>query len=84
MIDLVNHPPHYVQGSVECIHAIKSALSEEGYIDWLRGQVIKYMWRMPHKDNPLQDTQKAAYYLSRLEEVLSEDQGTAPEIQIHG
>ena len=29
MIDNVNHPPHYKKGSVECIDAIKSALTKE-------------------------------------------------------
>ena len=28
MTDNVNHPPHYKTGSVECIDAIKSALTK--------------------------------------------------------
>lgn len=64
--DLVNHPPHYTQGGIECIDAIEAACTgltgKEGY---LVGQVIKYIWRWKHK-NGLQDLEKAKWYLERL------------------
>ena len=40
MTDPVNHPAHYTQGSVECIDAIESALGPDGFVAFLRGQVI--------------------------------------------
>lgn len=64
-MDLVNHPPHYTKSGIECIDAIKAALGD-GFNDFLRGQVIKYVWRGPHKGVPLQDYQKAEWYLKRL------------------
>jgi len=69
--DPVNHPRHYTQGSVECIDAIESALGPEGFVAFLRGQVIKYQWRLGAKGSSIQDGKKAAWYCDKLIEVLS-------------
>lgn len=71
--DPVDRPPHYNQGAVECIDAIETALGREQFIGFLRGQVIKYSWRTGHKDDPVQDAAKAAWYQQLLIEVLSGD-----------
>lgn len=63
--DYVNHPPHYKQGDIECIDAIKSALGD-GFKYYLQGSIIKYIWRFEHKQNPVQDLQKSSWYLDRL------------------
>jgi hypothetical protein len=68
--DLVNHPPHYTQGAVECIEAIESALGRDGFIAFLRGTIMKYTWRLEDKDSPLEDAKKCEWYLKRLIEVL--------------
>lgn len=73
MADLVNHPAHYTQGSIECIDALKSALGHEGFKNYCRGACIKYLWRTEHK-NGLEDLKKCEWYLSRLiKELESED-----------
>lgn len=64
--DPVNHPAHYTQGKIECIEAIESALGQEGFRAFLRGQVMKYIWRGPHKTKALEDYKKTAWYLDRL------------------
>ena len=46
--DQVNHPSHYTQGPIECIDAIASALGHEAFVQFLRGQVIKYMLSLIH------------------------------------
>ena len=61
--DNVNHPPHYTQGGIECIEAIKAALGD-GFVSFLRGNVIKYLWRCEHKGG-IEDLRKAAWYLDR-------------------
>jgi hypothetical protein len=66
MTDAVDHPSHYNQGSIECIDAIESALGRDGFIAFLRGQVIKYQWRCGLKDASLQDARKANWYGQRL------------------
>lgn len=63
--DFVNHPPHYKQGDIECIDAIKAALGD-GYKYYLQGSIIKYIWRFEHKENAVQDLQKSSWYLNKL------------------
>ena len=63
--DLINKPPHYTKGNIETIDAIQSALGKEGFNDFCQGQIIKYVWRYPHK-NGLEDLNKADWYLQRL------------------
>jgi hypothetical protein len=63
--DFVNHPPHYKQGDIECIDAIKAALGD-GYKYYLQGSIIKYIWRFEHKENAVQDLQKSSWYLDKL------------------
>jgi Protein of unknwon function (DUF3310) len=71
MADMINHPPHYTGGGIECIDAIKAALGHGGFVAFLRGQVIKYQWRLGHKDNAAQDAGKARWYAERLEQELA-------------
>ncbi len=66
MADMVNHPPHYMKGGVECIDCIEAAvLGLAGTDAFLTGQVIKYMYRW-HDKNGLEDLMKARWYLERL------------------
>jgi hypothetical protein len=64
--DVVNHPSHYTFGHIECIDAIEAALTDEGNRGYLKGCVMKYMWRYENKENPVQDLRKAQWYLTRL------------------
>ena len=64
--DLVNAPPHYRQGDIECIDAIRSALTDEEFRGYVKGNAMKYLWREKHKGGD-EDLKKAAWYLSRIE-----------------
>ena len=66
MTDLVNHPPHYTQGGIECIEAIQAALTQDQFRGYCKGQVIKYIWRAEHKGNPVEDMRKANWYMQWL------------------
>jgi len=66
MEDLVNSPSHYASGAVECIEAIEASLTNEAFCGYLKGNVLKYLWRYETKCNSLQDLQKAEWYLKRL------------------
>jgi hypothetical protein len=71
-VDYVNHPPHYTQGDIECIDAMRAALGSEGFKSYCRGACIKYLWRTEHK-NGVEDLRKCRWYLDRLiEEALRE------------
>jgi len=63
--DMINSPPHYNTGPIECIDAIKSALGPEGFAAYCRGNILKYNWRTNHKAG-VQDLKKARWYLERL------------------
>ena len=67
----IQHPPHYNQGSIECIEGIEAMLSPEEYIGYLRGNSLKYRWRYPFK-NGIQDLYKAEVYEKKLLEKLEE------------
>ena len=71
--DLVNHPPHYNQGTIECIDAIEAALGTEGFLAYCRGNIIKYMWRANHK-NGAEDLEKARWYADRIVQTLRKGQ----------
>ncbi len=65
-VDMVNHPSHYTQGSIECIDAIKAAtVGKTGIEAVCVANVIKYLWRYEEKNGP-EDVKKARWYLERL------------------
>lgn len=63
--DNVNHPPHYTQGGIECIDAIKAALTPEEFRGYCKGNAIKYIWRELHKGQD-ESIAKAVWYLNKV------------------
>jgi hypothetical protein len=63
--DVVNNPQHYTSGGIECIDALQAALTQDEFIGFLKGNVIKYNWRCNHKGG-VQDLEKAKWYLDKL------------------
>lgn len=61
--DAVNHPNHYCQGGIECIKAIEAAMPPEGFQDYCKGNVLKYIWRWRDKAG-VEDLKKARVYLN--------------------
>lgn len=68
--DNVSSPAHYRQGGIECVEAIKASMSQEGFRDYLKGNVMKYIWRYKHKGKAIEDIEKAIWYLNRLKDEL--------------
>lgn len=64
MKDNIN-PSHYKQGSVECIDAIESAMNQEKFKGYLKGNILKYIWRHENKGG-VEDLKKAMWYLNKL------------------
>jgi hypothetical protein len=66
--DRVNSPSHYTAGSQEAIVTIEEAIEHAPSVSYgfLQAQVLKYLLRVWHKDNPLEDLKKAQWYLNRL------------------
>ena len=65
MVDMVEHPPHYTAGGIECIDAIEAALTPEEFRGYCKGNAIKYSWRERMKGGDT-DLRKAAWYLARV------------------
>jgi hypothetical protein len=64
------NPDHYKTGTVEAIDAIRSALGHQGFIDYCRGQVIRYLWRIGKKDDALVEIGKAQVYAQWIKDTL--------------
>lgn len=69
IVDVVNHPPHYLQGGIECIEAIEAQLTQEEYRGYLKGNIAKYVWREQSKGG-VESLKKAQFYLNRLVQLL--------------
>jgi hypothetical protein len=65
--DPVNHPPHYTAhpSGVECIDIVE-------HFDFNIGNAIKYLWRQGLKGDSVEDLRKAAWYVNRQIEKMSE------------
>tara|TARA_X000001388_G_scaffold76353_1_gene73489 strand:- start:450 stop:764 length:315 start_codon:yes stop_codon:yes gene_type:complete len=73
-IDMVNSPSHYNQSGIECITAIQAALGPN-FKYYLQGNIMKYLWRFDYKGKPLEDLDKAQWYLNALrEDVAASDE----------
>ena len=71
--DTVNSPPHYtLKDGVECIDYIKQVLTKEEFKGYCHGNVIKYQHRHQYKGNPVEDMEKAKWYLEKMIETMKE------------
>ena len=69
----VENPDHYNTGAIEAIEAIRASMPSEQFFGYLKGNVMKYLWRYDYKEKPIEDLRKADWYLNRLIDVLIED-----------
>ena len=63
--DAVQHPSHYTQGGIECIDAIRASMTADGFCDYCKGNIIKYIWRWRDKGG-VEDLRKASVYIGWL------------------
>ena len=71
--DLIN-PSHYKQGNIECIDVIKASMTHKEFCAYLKGQILRYLWRYEHKHkDPLNDLQKSQWYLNKLTEEVGNE-----------
>ena len=70
----VNHPAHYTDNTKPC-----ECIEVAQYHSFCVGNAIKYVWRHRLKGRPLEDLQKAEWYLQR-----AIDNGEKCRLQIDG
>ena len=68
--DNINNPKHYTLGKVECIDAIEGMLGEEGLMAFCVANAVKYIWRHRLKGKPIEDLEKAQWYINKAKETL--------------
>lgn len=68
----IKHPDYYANKQIEVIDYIKDTLTEEEYIGFCIGNVIKYIsrWR---KKGGVNDLKKALYYLNNAVKISKTD-----------
>lgn len=68
--DMVNHPAHYTDGKIEVIEYI-----EDKKLGYCLGNAVKYISRAGKKnpDKEIEDLQKAAWYINRRIQELTEE-----------
>ena len=66
--DDVNSPEHYKlnHDGIECIDAIHATMEPSAFCEYVRGTVLKYIWRCNYKGDKLKDLRKAQWYLTKL------------------
>lgn len=62
----INHPSHYTVGGIEVIDILKAKMSNEEFLGYLKGSLMAYLFRAPHKGQEFEDYKKAQWYLNRL------------------
>jgi len=70
----MNEPEYYAGNGLSPIGAFKQGLiSQEEYIGFLKGNIIKYVIRAGKKDNAVQDLLKAKSYINFYLELFTMD-----------
>ena len=76
MEDMVNSPSHYTKGGIECIDAMKSMVHGavvSAFVSYCWLASFKYLWRWHYKGKPIQDLEKARWYINKMIEKLKEE-----------
>ena len=74
--DPVNKPEHYNAGEIETIDYIVDVLGAYEAISYCHGNLIKYTGsRLWTKGNPIQDAEKAEWYLKKMIELMKQTKG---------
>ncbi|WP_432642832.1 DUF3310 domain-containing protein [Acidaminococcus sp.] len=76
--DVIHHPDHYTWRGRECVEHLREWLGPIGYLAYLEGNVLKYLYRWPKK-NGIQDLDKAIEYIRLMKEAAEEEEGENKE-----
>lgn len=63
--DTIN-PKHYKVGGIEAIDYMKAKSTPEEFRGYLRLSALKYLSRVGHKDDVVQELEKGKWFLDRL------------------
>jgi len=72
-MDMIDKPAHYTKGKIEVIDFI-----QDQQLNYIEGNIVKYICRHKHKGSPLVDLKKARKYLDFL---IIEEEKKADELR---
>lgn len=81
MADMVNNPPHYNRKNIECIQAIEASMDDKEFRGYLKGNILKYLWRCDYKGHSIQDLEKSSFYLNLMILKTKEQQSATTKSQ---
>lgn len=72
----VDHPDHYNKTDRECVTVVE-------HMRFNTGSAMKYLWRMGEKGDPVEDVEKAQWYVVReLDRAARAVSPTAPDFDV--
>jgi hypothetical protein len=77
-IDAVNRPAHYNATETETIDYIHETLRDEAFVEYCRGNALKYLSRAGKKGDSAEDMAKAAWYAQMAAHTLCPEQHRDP------
>ena len=75
------NPSHYTQGYIEAIDAMEECSTDEEFVGHLRLTAMKYLWRLNDKGDPVENAQKAQWYIERLVDKLETIEETRSDLE---
>lgn len=72
VVDMVNKPPHYTNGDIECIDAMRAAFGADELAVYCKIAAFKYIWRCDLKGG-IEDVKKARFYINKYIELKGGD-----------
>lgn len=66
---VVNHPSHYSHDGFECIDVMLSCFGPDDVMAFCKLNAFKYLYRSNFKGHPIQDLEKANWYLDKYMEL---------------
>ena len=72
MSDSVNNPKHYNIKGLETIDIIQSRLTDEEFIGYLKGNILKYDLRASFKGSLIEDLEKSTVYKDWLIDIVED------------
>lgn len=70
--DMVNHPPHYELGGIECIDVMQAVYGVKAVKHFCMCNAFKYLFRTNRK-NGEEDVDKAMWYLTKWKELSANE-----------
>lgn len=74
-VEMVDHPSHYNQGSMEVIDEMELIFGAEAVMDFCLLNAWKYRARAAYKGKPEEDMEKANWYINKYKELMERDYG---------